>query len=193
MKTLLDGHKGVVNASVLTQLFSSSISIDWYQKSIIIEFYRLLARSRLQDSLAFFRSFALAESLAQANRLSVYRLTTPDVGNDYHPCMQQIRLWKLVGKNNNNKIISLRIHFILNNLTYEQSLVQLVVVTWTPYFITEIIKLLGFTLVNVKDLHGYQNNLLCPWASRSLIYIHSSTLNINTIFMVFMTHISSTK
>ena len=86
MKTLLDGHKGVVNASVLTQLFSSSISIDWYQKSIIIEFYRLLARSRLQDSLAFFRSFALVESLAQANRLSVYRLTTPDVGNDYHSC-----------------------------------------------------------------------------------------------------------
>ena len=161
----------MVNASVLTQLFSSSISIDWYQKSIIIEFYRLLARSRLQDSLAFFRSFALVESLAQANRLSVYRLTTPDVGNDYHPCMQQIRLWKFVGKSNNNKIISLRIHFILNNLTYEQSLVQLVVVTWTPYLITEIIKLLSFTLVNVKELHGYQNNLLCPWGSTSLIYI----------------------
>ena len=86
VKTLLDGHKGVVNASMLTQLFSSSISIDWYQKSIIIEFYRLLAPSRLQDSLAFFRSFALVESLAQANRLSVYRLTTPDVGNDYHSC-----------------------------------------------------------------------------------------------------------
>ena len=86
MKTLLDGDKGMVNASVLTQLFSSSIAIDWYQKSIIIEFYRLLARSRPQDSLAFFRSFALVESLAQANRLSVYRLTTPNVGNDYHSC-----------------------------------------------------------------------------------------------------------
>ena len=138
---------------MLTQLFSSSISIDWHQKSIIIEFYRLLARSRLQGSLAFFRSFALAKSLAQANRLSVYRLTTPDVGNDFHSCMQQIGLWKFVGKNNNNKIISLRIHFILNNLTYEQSLVQLVVVTWTPYLITEIIKLLGFTLV--KTLRNY--------------------------------------
>ena len=100
---------------------------------------------------------------------------------------------KIRGEKNNNKIINIMVHFILNNLTYEQSLVQLVVVTWTPYFITEIIKLLGFTLVNVKELHGYQNNLLCPWASRSLIYIHSSTLNINTFFMVFMTHISSTK
>ena len=74
---------------------------------------------------------------------------------------------KIRGEKNDNKITSLRIHFILNNLTYEQSLVQLVVVTWTFYLITEIIKLLGFTLVNVKELHGYQNNLLCPWGSTS--------------------------
>ena len=100
---------------------------------------------------------------------------------------------KIRGEKNNNKIISIMVHFILNNLTYEQSLVQLEVVTWTPYLSTEIIKLLGFTLVNVKELHGYQNNLLCPWGATSLIYIHSNTLNINTFFMVFMTHISSTK
>ena len=60
------------------------------------------------------------------------------------------------------------------------SLVQLVVVTWTPYLITEIIKLLGFTLVNVKKLHGYQNNLLCPWGSTSLIYVYILALWILT-------------
>ena len=126
-KTLLDGHKGKRQRVDTTLIFSSSISIDWYQKSIIIEFYRLLARSRLQDSLAFFRSFALAESLAQAYRLSVYRLTTPDVGNDYVSCskLDYENSWE---KKNSNKIISLGIHFILNNLIYDQSLVQLVVV-----------------------------------------------------------------
>ena len=36
---------------------------------------------------------------------------------------------KIRGEKNNNKIISIMVHFILNNLTYEQSLVQLVVVT----------------------------------------------------------------
>lgn len=60
--------------------------IDFYRLVSEIDYKPLLAPSRLQDSLAFFRSFALVESLAQANRLSVYRLTTPDVGNDYHSC-----------------------------------------------------------------------------------------------------------